>query len=159
MKDMVKTIAGILLVVALAGVGSSQAQHAYTNFVLRGCYGFLSNSVDVAPPNLNRSTVGTMCFDGNGNIIPNFGALDGTGWWQTTNGASLAFAKQGGVYAVLNAPGQGMGQIRLANGCYYAFSINSVDPNDLAHGFQFSLINPQTCPGPNVVGGTALLQP
>ena len=158
MKNMVKTMAGIVLLVALAGVGSSQAQTAYNNSVLRGCYGFLSNSVDVAPP-LNRSTVGTICFDGNGNIIPNVGALDQTGWVQTTSGPFVALAKQPGVYAVLNNPGQGMGEIRFATGCYYVFSINSVDGAGIAHGFQFSLINYQTCQGPNVVGGTAWIQP
>jgi len=163
MKSMLKAVAGIVLLAALGGVNRSQAATAYTDSALNGCYGFLSNSVDVAPP-LNRSTVGTICFDGQGRIVPNAGALDQTGWYQNTNGVIVAPALVTGNYAVTNAPGQGMGLLAfsLPKGCgEYAFSINSVDPTTgIAHGFQFSLISSKGCQkGPNVVGGTAYLQP
>jgi hypothetical protein len=162
MKNMMKMIAGIVLSAAIGGIGTSHAQTAYTNEALKGCYGFLSNSVDVAV-GLNRSTVGTICFNGNASIIPNVGALDQTGWWQNTNGIPLAVAKVPGNYAVTNVPGQGMGELVFgAPGCgTYAFSINSVDPGTgIAHGFQFSLLSSKGCTkSPDVVGGTAYLQP
>jgi hypothetical protein len=161
MKNMMKVMAGIALLVAL-GAGSSQAQVAYTDAALQGCYGFRSDSVGVAPP-LNTSTVGTICFNGAGVIIPNAGALDQTGWMQTTNGVAAASVHVGGKYGVTNVPGQGMGSLVFTNGCEYYFSINSVDANGIAHGFQFSLVNYASCeikPGdPNTVGGTAYLQP
>ena len=161
MKNMLKAVAGIVLLAALGGIDRSQAATAYTDSALNGCYGFLSNSVDVAPP-LNRSTVGTICFDGQGRIVPNAGALDQTGWYQNTNGVIVAAALVTGSYAVTNAPGQGMGTFNFPKACgIYAFSINSVDPaTGVAHGFQFSLVSSKGCQkGPNVVGGTAYLQP
>jgi hypothetical protein len=160
MKNMLTMMAGMVVLAAFGGVGTSHAQTAYTNAALKGCYGFLSNSVDVAPP-LNRSTVGTICFDGNGGIIPNAGALDQTGWWQNTNGALVGAAHVPGNYAVTNTPGQGMGELAFgAPGCgTYAFSINSVDPaTGIAHGFQFSLLK-GCAKSPDVIGGTAYLQP
>jgi hypothetical protein len=161
MKNMMKVIAGIALLVALGGA-SSQAQTTYTDAALQGCYGFLSASVGI-PANLNTSTVGTICFNGDGAIVPNVGALDQTGWMQTTNGAAVGLAHVGGKYAVTNVPGQGMGSLTFSNGCQYYFSINSVDAKGIAHGFQFSLVNYANCgnqPGdPNTVGGTAYLQP
>ena len=48
MKNMLKIMAGIVLLAALGGISRSQASTVYTDGVLRGCYGFLSNSVDVA---------------------------------------------------------------------------------------------------------------
>ena len=157
MKNMLKSMAGIVLLVGLGGLGSSQAQTAYTNAALRGCYGFLSNSVDVAPPS-NRSTVGTICFDGVGKVIPTAGGVNQTGWLQTTNGATVSAASVTGSYSVSNNPGQGMGFLSFSGVCgTYAFSINSVDSSGLAHGFQFSLI--KACGAPRVVQGTAYLQP
>jgi hypothetical protein len=155
MKNMLKTMA-VMVLLAL-GVGNSQAQTAYTNAAPRGCYGFLSNSVDVAAPN-NRSTVGTICFDGMGNIIPSVGSLDQTGWWQNTGGIGASFAAVSGTYGVTNNPGQGMGYFSFPSVCgTYAFSINTVDSTGLAHGFQFSLV--KACTTPKVIGGTAYLQP
>jgi len=157
MKNMLKVMAGIVLLAAWGGLGSSQAQTAYTNAAVKGCYGFLSNSVDVAPPS-NRSTVGTICFDGMGGIIPSAGSLDQTGWWQNTNGTPVTAATVAGTYSIPNSPGQGMGYFSFTSYCgTYAFSINSVDSSGLAHGFQFSLI--KACGAPKVVGGTAYLQP
>lgn len=159
MKIAMKVMAGVVLLVTL-GVGSSHAQHTYHNNALKGCYGFLSNSVDVANP---TSTVGTICFDGAGKIIPNVGVLDQTGWSQTTNGVNGNAVHVAGAYAVTNVPGQGMGSIKFANGCSYNFSINSVDATGLAHGFQFSLYSSANCEDvigdPTTVGGTAYLQP
>jgi hypothetical protein len=159
MKSTLKMFAGILL---LAAAGMAHAQNGYTNEALQGCYGFLSGSVGIAPA-LNQSTVGTICFNGNAGIVPNVGTLDQTGWWQTTNGVSVAVAKVPGTYNVTNVPGQGMGQFNFAApGCgLYAFSINSVDPNTgIAHGFQFSLLSDKGCSKEtDVVGGTAYLQP
>lgn len=157
MKNILKLMVGIMLLAALGGLGSSQAQTAYTTAALKGCYGFLSNSVDVAPP-FNRSTVGTICFDGIGGIIPMAGTLDQTGWWQNTGGTSLFIPSVAGSYTVTNSPGQGMGFFSFSGSCgTYAFSINSVDSSGLAHGFQFSLVKP--CGAPKVIGGTAYLQP
>ena len=160
MKNMLKIMAGIVLLAALGGISRSQASTVYTDSVLRGCYGFLSNSMDVAA-GLHRSTVGTICFDGQGGIVPSSGGEDQTGWWQNTNGTAISAANVSGGYSVTNVPGQGMGQFGFAKVCgVYAFSINSVDANELAHGFQFSLISSKGCQkGPNVIGGTAYLQP
>jgi hypothetical protein len=71
MNNMMQGMAGLVLLLTL-GVGSSQAQHTYTNNALRGCYGFLSNSVDVPQP---TSTVGTICFDGTGRSFPTLASL------------------------------------------------------------------------------------
>jgi hypothetical protein len=153
-------MAGIVLLAALGGVSSSQASTNYGYGVLSGCYGFLSNSVDVAPP-LNRSTVGTICFDGQGEIMAKSGSEDQTGWWQTTNGSAVSSSSVAGGYSVTNTPAQGMGTFGFTGGCVtYAFSINSVDlATGIAHGFQFSLISNKCQKSPNVVGGTAYLQP
>jgi hypothetical protein len=160
MKNMLKAMAAIVLLTALGGVSRSQASTAYTNSALNGCYGFLSNSVGIVPP-LNRSTVGTICFDGLGSIVPIAGTLDQTGWYQNTNGTAVAAANVAGGYAVTNVPGQGMGTFGFKGVCgVYAFSINSVDSAGIAHGFQFSLISSKGCQrSPNVIGGTAYLQP
>jgi hypothetical protein len=80
MKNMLKAMAGIVLLAAFGGIGSAYGQnHMYTNAVLKGCYGFLVTSVDTEGPNTareNRDAVGTFCFDGMGHIIANVGALD-----------------------------------------------------------------------------------
>jgi len=162
MKNTWKMVAGMVMLVAMGSIGTSHAQNAYQNTVLKGCYGFLSNSVDVAPP-LNRSTVGTICFDGEGKIIPVAGSLDQTGWCQNTNGTAVCVANVPGGYAVTNAPGQGMGQLNFgAPGCgLYAFSVNTVNAGTgIAQGFQFSLLSSKGCQkSPDVIGGTAYLQP
>jgi hypothetical protein len=160
MKNMLKA-AAIVLLAALGGVNRSQAATVYTNSALTGCYGFLSHSVGISPP-LNRSTVGTICFDGLGNIVPIAGTVDQTGWYQNTNGAVATVANVAGGYAVTNTPGQGMGTFSFKGVCgVYGFSINSVDlPTGIAHGFQFSLVGNKGCQkSPNVIGGTAYLQP
>jgi hypothetical protein len=161
MKNLTNAMAGIVLLVAL-GVGSSQAQnHAYTKAVLSGCYGFLSNSVDSKP---STATVGTICFDGQGNIVSNAGGLDQTGWLTDTTVGNFFTSHEGGTYNVGNAPGQGMGTMTFANGCTYYFSMNNVFQYNIALGFQFVLYNYESCKeenggDPKVVGGTAYIQP
>lgn len=166
LKSMSKAMAGIVLLAALGGIGRSQAQNVYNDTVLKGCYGFLNTSVDTEGPNAarkNESIVGTLCFDGNGNILKTLAGDNQSGWWFDTNGV----AKQGadsGTYmlAAPNVPGQGMGTFSFTKGCQtYAFSVNSVDANGLAHGFQFSQIKRTKCGSgvPLVMGGTAYLQP
>jgi hypothetical protein len=164
MRSMLKAMAGIVLLAALGGIGRSQAQHVYTDMVLKGCYGFLNTSVDTEGPNAarkNRSTVGTLCFDGNGLILSTLSGDNQTGSCINTNGAAVC-KMEAGTYAVTNIPGQGMGTLNITGGCQtHAFSVNSVDANGLAHGFQFSSIKRTKCSAgvPLVNGGTAYLQP
>jgi hypothetical protein len=166
LKGMLKVMAGIVLLAAMGGIGRSHATTAYTNSALNGCYGYLLTSVDTEAPPRDRNVVGTMCFDGNGNIVPIIGGVDQTGGIMNTNGVVAGKALITGTYAVTDVPGQGMGTFIYTNvNCAgeYAFSINSVDSNGLAHGFQFALIKKGVGPGcgkgPHVMGGTAYLQP
>ena len=168
MKNMLKAMAGIVLLAALGGIGRSQAQTTYTDSVLKGCYGHLSTSVDTENPPRNKNIVGTVCFDGNGNIIPSLSGVNQTGQYQNLNGVVVANVNGSGTYSLgnPNTPGQGMGTITVpggTGGCtsVHAFSVNSVDSNGLAHGFQYALIKRSgNCAGqPKVIGGTAYLQP
>src|SRR5450755_1787736 len=164
MKNMLKAMAGIVLLAAFGGIGSAYGQnHMYTNAVLKGCYGFLVTSVDTEGPNAareNRDAVGTFCFDGMtpGHIIANVGALDQTGVCTNTNGTTTCIAHIAGKYTVTNAPGQGMGTF-THSGCVapHVFSIfNVVD--GIAQGFHFMRVFNKSCAGPFVLGGTAYLQ-
>jgi hypothetical protein len=156
MKNMLKAVAGIVLLAAFGGIGSSYGQnHAYTNAPLKGCYGFLVTSVDTQGPNAdreNRDAVGTFCFDGMGNIT------DQTGVCTNTNGTTTCIADITGTYAVTNAPGQGMGTL-THTGCVstHVFSIFNV-VGGVAQGFHFMREFNQSCEGPFVLGGTAYLQ-
>jgi isoaspartyl peptidase/L-asparaginase-like protein (Ntn-hydrolase superfamily) len=161
MKNMFTIMAGIVLLAALGGVSRSQATN-YPNSVLNGCYGYLLTSQDPLPN--DRSGVGTICFDGNGNILAGTNAVPLSGGLNNTNGVISSGSLVAGTYTLSNpnSPGQGMGTFHLTNvTCtpIFAFSVNSVDANQLAHGFQFTLIKKNCTTGPKVIGGTAYLQP
>ena len=164
MKNVLKVMAGIVLLVAV-GVGRSPAQTTYTDSVLKGCYGHLSTSVDTENAPRNKNIVGTICFDGNGNILPSLSGVNQTGHYQNLNGVVTANANISGTYSLgnPNTPGQGMGIFTVPGPCttIHGFSVNSVDSNGLAHGFQYALIKRSgSCAGqPLVIGGTAYLQP
>lgn len=158
MKNMFKAMAGIVLLAALGGLSRAHATN-YPNSVLNGCYGYLLTSQDPLPN--DRSGVGTICFDGNGNIVPGVSGNALTGGYNNTNGTVTSASLVTGTYAVTNFPGQGMGIFHLNVTCggTFAFSVNTIDSNLLAHGFQFSVIKKGCSRGPLVIGGTAYLQP
>jgi hypothetical protein len=93
--------------------------------------GFLGQSLDAAP--LDMTWVGTICFDGNGNILGSSMGFNQTGWFQTLNGSTLAaVTNQTGTYNINgagNTPGQGMGYFTFkSQACgQFEFSVNSVD--------------------------------
>jgi hypothetical protein len=159
---MTGTAAGVLLM-AFGGFGAAQAQVVYTNAVLSGCYSQTSISVDTEAGALNRNIVGTLCFDGNGNIVGTSGTPSLTGHVSNTNGTVSSTSEETGTYSVTNSPGDGMGTITYTCSTH-AFSVNSVDGNGLAHGFQFMLMTRGTSKkclkqsGPEVIGGTAIYQ-
>jgi hypothetical protein len=159
MKNTLKVTALVLLA-AFGMISRCHASTVYTNGQLKGCYSFLSTSRDAAP--LDEVVVGTICFDGRGNIVPDSGAEDQTGWEEILGGSLSTVGKEPGTYSVTNSPGQGMGTFSLSAASFcgkYAFSLHSLDAaTRIAGGFQFALITPGAC-GPAVVGGWALLQP
>lgn len=143
-----------------AMTAACSAQVAYTNSVLRGCYGYLASSVDTQPGALNRQNLGTMCFDGTGKILGTPLVPARSGHYTNTNGVVSVHPNINGTYQVTNWPGDGMGTMRSAESCgTHAFSINSVDAHGLARGFQFMIIKRKNCKHhPNVIGGTAYYQ-
>jgi hypothetical protein len=156
MKNILMGTAAGMLIVAISGVAAAHAQVTYTNAVLNGCYGFMEASVDTQAGALNRDSVGTLCFDGNGNVT------DASGHYSNTNGTEGSGSGGGGAtYSVTNSPGNGMGTI-VDTCSTKGFSVNSVDANGLAHGFQYILLshtNGKKCKaGPLVIGGTAYYQ-
>jgi hypothetical protein len=141
------------------GNGSgAQAQVAYTNSVLQGCYAHLNTSVDTKPGALNTDVVGTFCFDGNGNIVGTTGTPGLSGHLSNTKGTIQTLSDQTGTYSVTNSPGDGMGTF-VTDCATREFSINHVDDTGIAQGFFFVLISRSpNCPGPVVIGGSAELQ-
>ncbi len=161
MKSLLKAVVGIALVAALGGINRSQASTVYTDANLKGCYGFLSNSVGQLAP-LNSSIVGTICFDGKGHIVPK-DPLSGeaqTGWTMNVGGIIMPVMTVAGTYAVTNSPGQGMGTFSFTSGgCgSYVFSFNEVKAG-VAQGFQFVIVDGENCGTAPVQGGWARLQP
>ena len=161
MKSLLKAVAVVLLA-ALGGVSRSQAATVYTVANLKGCYGFLNNSVGQPSP-LNASTVGTICFNGNGGIVGKTGGgEDQTGWVDNTDGSVTSASDVNGTYLLNNKPGQGMGTFTFTtNGCgTYAFTLNEVKVG-IAQGFQFTLINQDNCSQHSalVARGWARIQP
>lgn len=143
----------------LVGSGyGAEAQVAYTNSVLQGCYAHLNTSVDTQPGALNTDVIGTFCFDGNGNIVGTTNTPGLTGRVSNAKGNVQTVSDQTGTYSVTNSPGDGMGTF-VTDCATRAFSINHVDDNGIAEGFFFILIsrNPN-CKGPIVIGGSAEFQ-
>jgi hypothetical protein len=161
MRNLLTATAAGIVLMAFGGLGAAQAQVAYTNSALTGCYSYMGASVDTESGALNRNNAGTFCFDGNGNLVGTKGTPGGSGHYGNTNGTLSTGTDDSGTYAVTNTPGDGMGTITLS--CEtQGFSINNVDNNGLAHGFQYILIsrssNKKCKPGPDVIGGTAIYQ-
>jgi hypothetical protein len=159
-KTILTGVGAAALLVAIAS--SAQAQVVYSNSVLNGCYSHIDASSDTQTGALNTQSLGTFCFDGNGNVVGTTGAPDLTGHYDNTNGMVGSGSGGGGAtYTVTNSPGDGMGTIN--DKCStVAFSINSVDANGLAHGFHYlriAQIPGKKCKvGPDVIGGTAFYQ-
>jgi hypothetical protein len=165
-----KNILGILALFAIITAGSSaQAQVAYNNSVLRGCYSFLTASVDTEITTRNRAQIGTLCFNGAsvGALTHASGPVGLTGLWGNNNGTVNLHSNVPGTYTVTNLPGDGMGTFQFQGGCaVFAFSVNAVDNSvpPMAHGFQFALqqrLTTGSCTsnnGPFVSGGNAYYQ-
>ena len=162
-------LSSLALLALMSASGSCRAQVIYNDTVLRGCYSFLTTSVDTEiAATRNRAQAGTLCFTGNGALMHTSNPTAGlTGLWGDTNGTILDHPNVGGTYTVTNLPGDGMGTIQLQGGCaVFAFSINAVDnaTPPMAHGFQFVLQKRLTtlgCPGalePFVSAGNAYYQ-
>jgi hypothetical protein len=144
----------------LASSLSVHAQVAYTDSALNGCYAHLSSSVDTGAAAVNRDIVGTMCFDGKGNIVAATHAPYLSGAVKNTNGVVKSHDDVTGTYQVTNAPGDGMGVFQ-GKCTKHAFVLRNVDSNGLAHGFSFILMNrKKSCQdnGPMVIGGGAEYQ-
>ncbi|MGD0192874.1 MAG: hypothetical protein ABSD74_19225 [Rhizomicrobium sp.] len=140
---------------ALSAAGSAQAQVAYTNAVLNGCYGHISTSVDDGSGQA-KDVVGTLCFDGNGNILGTTGTPGLSGHVQNTDGKVKTGADETGTYAVTNTPGDGMGTMTAACGTH-EFVISHVNTNGIAQGIHFIAIssNGKCGSGTQVIGGSA----
>jgi hypothetical protein len=153
------SIAGAGLLACAAGLGAAQAQVAYTDSALKGCYAHLSTSVDTGSAAENRQVVGTLCFDGRGHIVAASQAPYLSGAVSNTNGTVVNHHDFTGRYSVTNSPGDGMG-ILQGQCTKDAFVLRSIDSNGLAHGFQYTLIKQKRgCDnGPMVIGGGAEYQ-
>jgi hypothetical protein len=153
-------IAGAGLLGCAAGLGAAQAQVAYTDSALNGCYAHHSTSVDTGSAAENRDAVGTMCFDGKGHIIAASHAPYLSGGVSNTNGNVQSRNDVTARYAVTNTPGDGMGTFE-GKCTKHAFVLKNVDSNGLAHGFQYILMRRKKgCNdnGPTVIGGGAEYQ-
>jgi len=152
------TITGLLLSAVIVGI--AQAQVAYNDTALNGCYGHLSTSVDIGSAAENRDVVGTLCFDGKGKIVASSQAPYLTGSIGNTNGTEQIHQGVAQTYSVTNSPGDGMGTFDA--GCTkHAFVLKHMDSNGLAHGFSYILIErKKSCKdnGPVVIGGNAEYQ-
>jgi hypothetical protein len=146
------------LLASAACLGSAQAQVAYTNAVLNGCYAHLSTSVDTEAGAQNRDIVGVLCFDGKGNVVGSSGTPGLSGHVSNTNGSVKTSSNETGTYSVTNTPGDGMGTFEDACSTH-AFAVRNVDANGLAHGFSYILVQrTRKCAGPEVIGGGAEYQ-
>ena len=145
------------VIAMLSGYGA-QAQVPYTNSVLNGCYSHINTSVDSGEAAENTDVIGTLCFDGNGNIVGSSGSAGLSGRVSNTNGVIQSKSDEKGSYSVTNLPGDGMGT--MVTPCETrAFSINQINERHVAEGFQFILIKRNgNCRGPHVIGGEAVYQ-
>lgn len=153
-------IATSTILALAAGSAASNAQVAYTNRALNGCYAHMATSVDSGAAAVNRANVGTMCFDGMGHILASSTVPHLSGGVSNTNGTVTMHDDVTGTYKVTNSPGDGMGvfQGRCAT---HAFVLRRVDSNGLAHGYNYVLTaRRKGCKdeGPMVIGGNAEYQ-
>jgi hypothetical protein len=158
MKIALTSVAAAALLTFAGSLNTAQAQVAYTNAVLNGCYAHQSSSVDTEAGAENRDIVGVLCFDGKGNIVGTSGTPGLSGHVSNTNGTVKTASDETGTYSVTNSPGDGMGTFQA--GCsVHEFAIRNVDANGLAHGFAFILVkHTKACTGPEVIGGGAEYQ-
>lgn len=117
--------------------GSAHAQVAYTNAALNGCYAHRGTSVDTGATTVGRDTIGTLCFDGKGNILGTNGSTGLSGHIANTDGTVHVVSNQTGTYNVTNSPGDGMGVFIGQCGPDHTFVLSNVDANGLAHGFSY----------------------
>ena len=153
---VVASVAGVLVA---SVAGAANAQVVYTNSALDGCYAHLSTSVDTGSAAENRDNVGTVCFDGRGNIVGSSTAPHLSGGVSNTNGTVASHDDVTGTYKVTNSPGDGMGVIE-GRCTKHAFVLKHVE-NGLAHGFSYILLTRKAgCKdnGPTVIGGNAEYQ-
>jgi hypothetical protein len=158
MKNYAMISAGVLASAAV--LGAAQAQVAYTDSALNGCYAHHSTSVDTGSAAENKDAVGTMCFDGKGHIVAASHAPFLSGGVSNTNGVVRSHNDVTGRYSVTNSPGDGMGTFE-GRCTKHAFVLRNVDSNGLAHGFAYTLMRRKKgCAdnGPMVIGGGAEYQ-
>jgi len=128
--------------VFLASMGwyvEAQAQVAYDDSALKGCYAYRGTSVDTGSSDTaGKDTVGTLCFDGNGHIVGTSATPSLSGHVANYNGKRTATPDETGSYHVTNDPGDGMGYFETK--CtFHAFVLRNVDSSGLAHGFNYIL--------------------
>jgi hypothetical protein len=155
-------MAGAMLLISSASVGTAQAQVAYTNSALNGCYAHMGTSVDTGSAAANRDVVGTFCFDGKGKMVAASSAPYLSGGLDNTNGTLHKGNDQNGTYQVTNSPGDGMGTFE-GSCAKQAFVLRHIDSDGLAHGFSYILLKGKQgkgChyTGPMVIGGNAEYQ-
>jgi hypothetical protein len=142
-----------------SGASDATAQVAYKDTALDGCYAHLGTSVDSGSAAENRDNVGTICFDGKGNIVGSATAPHLSGGVSNTNGTVTIHDDVSGTYKVTNSPGDGMG-IFEGKCAKHAFVLRHIE-NGLAHGFSYILMTRKkgcTDNGPMVIGGNAEYQ-
>jgi|HubBroStandDraft_6_1064221.scaffolds.fasta_scaffold24585_8 hypothetical protein len=153
-------LTGVAAAALLASAGSvAQAQIAYTNSVLLGCYAHSNTSVDTPSNAVGQNTVGTFCFDGNGNLVGTSGTPGLSGHVSSTDGVVKTKTDQTATYSVTNTPGDGMGTIVEKCGTY-TFSVAHVNTQGVAQSFRFILTKStgKCTGGPTMVGGSAEYQ-
>lgn len=134
----IATLAAATIVSATAVV-SAQAQVAYTNSALNGCYAHQSSAIATSTGSGNSNLVGTLCFDGNGKIMGSSGTPGLSGHVSNVGGTTSSVKNQTGTYSVTNSPGDGMGTFQ-GKCATHEFVLKNVDSNGLAHGFSYILL-------------------
>ncbi len=155
-KPGVRWGALVALLTLGSSIGPSQAQMTnYTAYVLNGCYGFQTQTVDTVPLfGVGKAQAGVICFTPTSNAA-------GTvlrGYYRNINGAVLSFSNESGTYSFsqpTNSPAGGMGTVSFS-GDVLGIAVNGIDNNGLAHGFQFTQIVPST--NVKILTGTASYQ-
>ena len=158
MKNLL--LAGTVLLLSAGWCAAARAQLAYHDSALDGCYATHSTSVDTGSTTIGRAGVGTLCFDGKGNIVGRTTTPALSGHVENTEGNVHIASDQTGTYNVQNYPGQGMG-IFQGTCTIHEFVLRNVDSNGLAHGFSYILTKRKKgCNdnGPPVVEGSGEYQ-
>ena len=154
MKTLILASAAMMMAAPLA---PAQAQIAYDDSVLNGCYARTSSSVDAGVTE-SEAALGTTCFDGKGHILVSNTSPRLSGGYTDLDGTVIRHGGVAGTYRVTNSPGDGMGF--LEGPCSkHAFVLHNVQ-NGLARGYSFILLERKKgCkPGAAVVRGSAEYQ-